>query len=150
VPTGEQLAIYDAAMKYRDDGVPLVVVAGKEYGTGSSRDWAAKGTALLGVRAVIVESFERIHRSNLVGMGVLPLQFVDGVDRKSLKLDGSETFTIENVAGLRPRQIVPVMLTRADGSTETFETRCRIDTVNELDYFLNGGILPYVLRKLAA
>jgi len=150
VPSGEQLAIYDAAMKYRDDGVPLVVVAGKEYGTGSSRDWAAKGTALLGVRAVIVESFERIHRSNLVGMGVLPLQFVDGVDRKTLKLDGSETFTIENVAGLRPRQIVPVTLKRADGSTETFETRCRIDTVNELDYFLNGGILPYVLRKLAA
>jgi aconitate hydratase len=150
VPTGEQLAIYDAAMKYRDDGVPLVIIAGKEYGTGSSRDWAAKGTALLGVRAVITESFERIHRSNLVGMGVLPLQFADGVDRKTLRLDGSETFTIENVAGLRPRQVVEVTLTRADGTSETFETRCRIDTVNELDYFLNGGILPYVLRKLAS
>jgi len=150
VPTGEVEAIYDAAMRYKADGTPLVVVAGKEYGTGSSRDWAAKGTTLLGVRAVIAESFERIHRSNLVGMGVLPLQFAPGVDRKTLGLDGSETFTIDNVAGLRPRQTVPVKLTRADGSTETFETRCRIDTVNELDYFLNGGILQYVLRKLAA
>ncbi|SNS58471.1 aconitase [Sphingomonas laterariae] len=150
VPTGEVMAIYDAAMQYKTDGTPLVVIAGKEYGTGSSRDWAAKGTNLLGVRAVIAESFERIHRSNLVGMGVLPLQFADGVDRNTLKLDGTETFTIENVAGLRPRQGVTVKLTRADGSTESFQTRCRIDTVNELDYFLNGGILPYVLRKLAA
>jgi aconitate hydratase len=150
VPTGETLAIYDAAMKYKDEGTPLVVVAGKEYGTGSSRDWAAKGTTLLGVRAVIAESFERIHRSNLVGMGVLPLQFPEGVDRKSLRLDGSERFSIDNVAGLRPRQRVTVRLTRADGAEETFEARCRIDTVNELDYFLNGGILPYVLRKLAA
>ena len=150
VPTGETLAIYDAAMRYKAEGVPLVIVAGKEYGTGSSRDWAAKGTNLLGVRAVIAESFERIHRSNLVGMGVLPLQFAEGTDRKTLKLDGSETFTIDNVAGLRPRQMVTVKLTRADGTSETFETRCRIDTVNELDYFLNGGILPYVLRKLAA
>jgi aconitate hydratase len=150
IPTGEVLAIYDAAMKYKAEGTPLVVVAGKEYGTGSSRDWAAKGTNLLGVRAVIAESFERIHRSNLVGMGIVPLQFADGVDRKTLKLDGTETFTIENVAGLRPRQDVSVKITRADGSTETFQTRCRIDTVNELEYFLNGGILPYVLRKLAA
>ncbi|MBV9841366.1 MAG: aconitate hydratase AcnA [Sphingomonadaceae bacterium] len=150
IPTGETMAIYDAAEKYKADGTPLVVVAGKEYGTGSSRDWAAKGTNLLGVRAVIAESFERIHRSNLVGMGVLPLQFADGVDRSSLKLDGSETFSIDNVAGLRPRQLVQVKLTRADGTSETFETRCRIDTVNELEYFLNGGILPYVLRKLAA
>jgi aconitate hydratase len=147
---GEVMPIYDAAMRHKADGTALVVIAGKEYGTGSSRDWAAKGTNLLGVRAVIAESFERIHRSNLVGMGVLPLQFADGVDRTTLKLDGSETFTIENVAGLRPRQDVQVTLTRADGSTETFATRCRIDTVNELDYFLNGGILPYVLRKLAA
>jgi aconitate hydratase len=147
---GETMAIYDAAMRHKADGTPLVVIAGKEYGTGSSRDWAAKGTNLLGVRAVITESFERIHRSNLVGMGVLPLQFAEGVDRKTLKLDGSETFTIDNVSGLRPRQIVNVKLTRADGSTETFETRCRIDTVNELEYFLNGGILQYVLRKLAA
>jgi aconitate hydratase len=147
---GEVMPIYDAAMRHKADGTPLVVIAGKEYGTGSSRDWAAKGTNLLGVRAVIAESFERIHRSNLVGMGVLPLQFADSVDRSTLKLDGSETFTIENVSGLRPRQDVEVKLTRADGSSETFTTRCRIDTVNELDYFLNGGILPYVLRKLAA
>ena len=150
IPSGEVMAIYDAAMRYKADGTPLVVIAGKEYGTGSSRDWAAKGTNLLGVRAVITESFERIHRSNLVGMGVLPLQFADGIDRNTLKLDGTETFTIENVAGLRPRQTVSVKLTRADGSTESFETRCRIDTVNELEYFLNGGILQYVLRKLAA
>ena len=147
---GEVMPIYDAAMRHRADGTPLVVVAGKEYGTGSSRDWAAKGTNLLGVRAVIAESFERIHRSNLVGMGVLPLQFAEGVDRHTLKLDGSETFTIQNVAGLRPRQDVEVTLVRADGSTEKFATRCRIDTVNELEYFLNGGILQYVLRKLAA
>ncbi|KQR88010.1 aconitate hydratase AcnA [Sphingomonas sp. Leaf343] len=147
---GEIMPIYDAAMRYKADGTPLVVVAGKEYGTGSSRDWAAKGTNLLGVRAVIAESFERIHRSNLVGMGVLPLQFGEGLDRQTLKLDGTETFTIHNVAGLRPRQEVEVTLTRADGSSETFATRCRIDTVNELEYFLNGGILQYVLRKLAA
>ena len=147
---GEVMPIYDAAMRHKADGTPLVIVAGLEYGTGSSRDWAAKGTNLLGVRAVIAESFERIHRSNLVGMGVLPLQFADGVTRKTLELDGSETFTIENVAGLRPRQEVSVTLTRADGSTEQFATRCRIDTVNELEYFLNGGILQYVLRKLAA
>jgi len=150
VPTGETLAIYDAAQKYKADGTSLVIVAGKEYGTGSSRDWAAKGTNLLGVRAVIAESFERIHRSNLVGMGVLPLQFPEGVDRKALGLDGSEQFTIENVSGLRPRQMVTVKVKRADGQEASFEARCRIDTVNELDYFLNGGILPYVLRKLAA
>jgi aconitate hydratase len=147
---GETMAIYDAAMRYREDGTPLVIVAGKEYGTGSSRDWAAKGTNLLGVRAVITESFERIHRSNLVGMGVLPLQFAAGVDRKTLNLDGSESFTVTGVAGIRPRQDVEVTLTRADGSTETFTTRCRIDTINELEYFLNGGILQYVLRNLAA
>jgi len=147
---GEVMPIYDAAMRHKADGTALVIVAGKEYGTGSSRDWAAKGTNLLGVRAVITESFERIHRSNLVGMGVLPLQFADGVSRETLKLDGSETFTITGVAGLRPRQDVEVKLTRADGSSETFLTRCRIDTVNELEYFLNGGILHYVLRKLAA
>ena len=150
VPTGEVMPIYDAAMKYKADHTPLVVVAGKEYGTGSSRDWAAKGTNLLGVRAVITESFERIHRSNLVGMGVLPLQFADGVTRQTLKLDGTETFTIMKVAEIRPRQDVDVTLTRADGTVETFKTRCRIDTVNELEYFLNGGILQYVLRKLAA
>jgi len=147
---GETMPIYDAAMRFKADGVPLIVIAGKEYGTGSSRDWAAKGTNLLGVRVVITESFERIHRSNLVGMGVLPLQFADGVDRKTLKLDGSESFTIMKVADIRPRQDVEVTLTRADGTVETFLTRCRIDTVNELEYFLNGGILQYVLRKLAA
>lgn len=146
---GETMPIYDAAMRHKADGTPLVIVAGKEYGTGSSRDWAAKGTNLLGVRAVITESFERIHRSNLVGMGVLPLQFAEGVDRQTLKLDGSETFTITGVSQLRPRQDVEVQLTRADGSSETFLTRCRIDTVNELEYFLNGGILQYVLRNLA-
>ncbi len=147
---GEVMPIYDAAMRHKADGTPLIVIAGKEYGTGSSRDWAAKGTNLLGVRAVITESFERIHRSNLVGMGVLPLQFADGVTRQTLKLDGSETFTITGVAQIRPRQDVTVTLTRADGSVEEFQTRCRIDTVNELEYFLNGGILHYVLRKLAA
>jgi aconitate hydratase len=147
---GEVMPIYDVAMKFKADGVPMVIVAGKEYGTGSSRDWAAKGTNLLGVRAVITESFERIHRSNLVGMGVLPLQFAEGVTRQTLGLTGDETFTITNVAGIRPRQDVEVTLTRVDGSTETFMTRCRIDTVNELEYFLNGGILHYVLRKLAA
>ncbi|WP_375402737.1 aconitate hydratase AcnA [uncultured Sphingomonas sp.] len=147
---GELMPIYDAAMRHKADGTPLVVIAGKEYGTGSSRDWAAKGTNLLGVRAVIAESFERIHRSNLVGMGVLPLQFAAGTDRKTLRLDGTETFTIENVAAIRPRQDVMVYLTRADGTTEQIETRCRIDTVNELEYFLSGGILQYVLRKLAA
>jgi aconitate hydratase len=147
---GQVLPIYDVAMKFKADGVPMVIVAGKEYGTGSSRDWAAKGTKLLGVRAVITESFERIHRSNLVGMGVLPLQFAEGVTRQTLGLTGDETFTIRNVAGLRPRQDVEVELTRADGTQTTFMTRCRIDTVNELEYFLNGGILQYVLRNLAA
>ncbi len=147
---GETMPIYDAAMRHKADGTPLVVIAGKEYGTGSSRDWAAKGTNLLGVRVVITESFERIHRSNLVGMGVLPLQFAEGQSRETLGLTGDETFTITGVSGLKPRQMVPVQVTRADGSTFTFEALCRIDTVNELDYFLNGGILPYVLRKLAA
>jgi aconitate hydratase 1 len=147
---GEVMPIYDAAMKHKADGTPLVVIGGKEYGTGSSRDWAAKGTNLLGVRAVIVESFERIHRSNLVGMGVLPLQFKDGENKDTLGLTGDESFTVQNVAGLKPRQDVEVIVKRADGSTFTFTALCRIDTVNELEYFLNGGILQYVLRKLAA
>ncbi len=147
---GQPMPIYDAAMCYQSKGTPLVVVAGKEYGTGSSRDWAAKGTNLLGVRAVIAESFERIHRSNLVGMGVLPLQFAPGEDRKTLRLDGTESFDIAGVAELKPRQDVEVTLSRADGTTETFTARCRIDTVNELDYFRSGGILQYVLRNLAA
>ena len=150
IPTGEQLAIFDAAEQYKAAGTPLIVVAGKEYGTGSSRDWAAKGTALLGVRAVIAESFERIHRSNLVGMGVLPLQFAAGSDRKTAGLDGTETFDITGVANLKPRQMLTVNFTRADGSTGSFETLCRIDTEQELEYFYAGGILPYVLRKLAA
>ncbi|HEX2624206.1 MAG TPA: aconitase family protein, partial [Sphingomicrobium sp.] len=149
-PNGEQEAIYDAAMAYQGEGTPLVVLAGKEYGTGSSRDWAAKGTVLLGVRAVIAESFERIHRSNLVGMGVLPLQFRDGESAMSLGLDGSETFAIDGVAALEPRQDVTVKVTRADGSTSSFTARCRIDTYNELEYFRAGGILQYVLRNLAA
>ena len=147
---GEVMPIYDAAMKHKADGTPLVVIGGKEYGTGSSRDWAAKGTNLLGVRAVIVESFERIHRSNLVGMGVLPLQFKNGESRETLGLKGDDSFTIEGVADLKPRQDVEVKVTRADGSTFSFTALCRIDTVNELEYFLNGGILQYVLRKLAA
>jgi aconitate hydratase len=144
------MPIYDAAMAYKYDGTPLVVLAGKEYGTGSSRDWAAKGTILLGVRAVIAESFERIHRSNLVGMGVLPLQFREGENAESLGLDGSETFTITGVTDIQPRQDVEVQVARGDGSAMTFTARCRIDTYNELEYFKSGGILHYVLRRLAA
>ncbi len=147
---GETMSIYDAAMAHKANGTPLVVIAGKEYGTGSSRDWAAKGTNLLGVRAVIVESFERIHRSNLVGMGVLPLQFKDGESRTSLGLAGDDSFTIRGVASLKPRQDVTVDVTRKDGSTFSFTALCRIDTANEVEYFNNGGILQYVLRKLAA
>ena len=147
---GEQMAIYDAAMKHKEDGTPLVVVAGKEYGTGSSRDWAAKGTILLGVRAVIVESFERIHRSNLVGMGVLPLQFKDGDTRDNLGLNGEDSFTIRGLADLQPGQDVEVEVTRSDGESFTFTAKCRIDTANEMEYYRNGGILHYVLRKLAA
>jgi aconitate hydratase len=146
----EVMPIYDAAMRHKADGTPLVVIAGKEYGTGSSRDWAAKGTNLLGVRAVIVESFERIHRSNLVGMGVLPLQFLEGQSRETLGLTGDDTFTITGVADLKPRQTVTVNVTRPDGSTFAFDTLCRIDTANEVEYYMNGGILHYVLRKLAA
>jgi aconitate hydratase len=142
--------IYDVAMKHKANGTPMVVIAGKEYGTGSSRDWAAKGTNLLGVRAVIVESFERIHRSNLVGMGVLPLQFLEGQDRNSLGLGGDDSFTITGVANLKPRQTVTVKVTRKDGTTFSFDALCRIDTANEVEYFMNGGILHYVLRKLAA
>jgi aconitate hydratase len=150
VPTGEVMPIYDAAMLYKEAGTPLVVIAGKEYGTGSSRDWAAKGTNLLGVRAVIAETYERIHRSNLVGMGVLPLQFLDGEDRNSLGFTGDESFSVAGVAALQPRQELDVEVTRADGSRFTFRARCRIDTLNELEYFRAGGILHYVLRNLAA
>jgi aconitate hydratase len=137
-------------MRYKEAGTPLVVIAGKEYGTGSSRDWAAKGTNLLGVRAVIAETYERIHRSNLVGMGVLPLQFTGGQNRESLGFTGDERFTVTGVADLQPRQDVEVEVTRADGSRASFTARCRIDTLNELEYFRAGGILHYVLRKLAA
>ncbi|MEL7218506.1 MAG: aconitate hydratase, partial [Pseudomonadota bacterium] len=147
---GEQMPIYDAAMKHKADGTPLIVVGGKEYGTGSSRDWAAKGTILLGVRAVIVESFERIHRSNLVGMGVLPLQFKDGDTRKTLNLDADCTFSIKGLADLTPGQDIEIEATRADGTTFSFTALCRIDTANEMEYYRNGGILHYVLRKLAA
>jgi aconitate hydratase len=149
-PTGEVMPIYDAAMAYKHDSKPLVVIAGKEYGTGSSRDWAAKGTVLLGVRAVIAESFERIHRSNLVGMGVLPLQFGDGDTAQSLGLSGREKYTITGIAEIKPRQDVEVQVERDDGSKFTFTARCRIDTYNELEYFKAGGILHYVLRRLAA
>jgi len=149
-PTGEIMPIYDAAMLYQQDNRPLVVIAGKEYGTGSSRDWAAKGTVLLGVRAVIAESFERIHRSNLVGMGVLPLQFREGENAESLGLTGREKYTIGGIAGLQPRQDVEVKVSRDDDSEFSFTARCRIDTYNELAYFNAGGILQYVLRRLAA
>jgi aconitate hydratase len=150
MPRGEPMSIYDASMKYQKEGVPLVIIAGKEYGSGSSRDWAAKGTNLLGIRAVIAESFERIHRSNLVGMGVLPLLFKDGMTRKSLNFDGSEMFDITGVeAGLKPRMDVTCAIKRADGKSETIKLLCRIDTAEEVEYFRNGGILHYVLRGLA-
>jgi aconitate hydratase len=148
-PDGEQMPIYDAAMKYIAEDTPLIIIAGKEYGTGSSRDWAAKGTRLLGVKAVIAESFERIHRSNLVGMGVLPLQFKDGTDRKSLKLDGTEMFDLLGFADyLKPRMEIALTIHRADGRIEVVPLLCRIDTLDEVDYYKNGGILQYVLRNM--
>ena len=151
MPDGALMPIYDAAMKYQAEGVPLVVVGGKEYGTGSSRDWAAKGTLLLGVKAVIVESFERIHRSNLLGMGVLPLQFTDGVTRKTLALDGTETFDITGLeAGITPGMEVACRIRRAGGATDEITLLCRIDTGDEAEYFRAGGILPYVLGNLVA
>src|ERR1700740_2206698 len=146
-PSGEVMPIYDAAMKYQKDGTPLVVIGGKEYGTGSSRDWAAKGTNLLGVKAVLVESFERIHRSNLVGMGVLPLQFKGDMTRKSLNLDGTETFDVKGLTGLKPLGDVQVTIHRKDGKSETITVQCRIDNSGELDYYKNGGVLHYVLRS---
>ncbi|WP_130835113.1 aconitate hydratase AcnA [[Erwinia] mediterraneensis] len=147
-PSGEQLAIYDAAMKYQEEGVPLAVIAGKEYGSGSSRDWAAKGPRLQGVRVVIAESFERIHRSNLIGMGILPLEFPQGVTRKTLGLTGEERIDVENLTDLTPGCRVKVTLTRPGGESETLETRCRIDTGNELTYYRNDGILHYVIRNM--
>jgi aconitate hydratase len=143
------MTIYDASVKYQQAGVPLLVIAGKEYGSGSSRDWAAKGTFLLGVKAVIAESFERIHRSNLVNMGVLPLQFKDGDNATSLGLTGAETYSIVGVgAGLKPRGDLRVVATNADGSTCEFTAAVRIDTPEELLAFRHGGILPYVVRQL--
>ncbi|TVP89590.1 MAG: aconitate hydratase AcnA [Thioalkalivibrio sp.] len=149
LPDGSEMPIYDAAMRYQEEGVPLVVIAGKEYGTGSSRDWAAKGTLLLGVKAVIVESYERIHRSNLVGMGVLPLTFLPGETAASLGLTGREVFSIEGLDEGRASQVT-VRATRDDGSVTEFQARVRLDTPQEIDYFRHGGILPYVLRQLAA
>ncbi len=151
VPSGEQLSIYDASMKYQNAGTPLVVIAGKEYGTGSSRDWAAKGTRLLGVKAVIAESFERIHRSNLVGMGIMPLQFKNGETRQTHNLTGNETFDIKGIDGeIKPRQDVKMTIHYADGKTKDVTLMCRIDTLDEVEYYRNGGILHYVLRSLAA
>jgi aconitate hydratase len=152
IPTGEKLAIYDAAMRYQQQGTPLVVVAGQEYGTGSSRDWAAKGTNLLGVKAVVAESFERIHRSNLVGMGVLPLQFTDQQSRKSLGLTGRETLDVVGLTGatLQPLMNLTLRITRENGQQESVKVLCRIDTLNEVEYFKAGGILHYVLRQLIA
>jgi aconitate hydratase len=149
LPSGEQMSIYDAAMRYQKEGVPLVVIGGKEYGTGSSRDWAAKGTLLLGVKAVIAESFERIHRSNLVGMGVLPLTFKEGMDRKTLGLTGEEVLDILGLEDLRPRMDLSLVIHRPDGRTETVPVLCRVDTLDEVAYYRHGGILHYVLRGMA-
>ncbi len=148
-PSGEQLSIYDAAMRYKKEGVPLVVFAGREYGTGSSRDWAAKGTVLLGVKAVIAESFERIHRSNLVGMGVLPLVFKDGTTRKTLALKGDETIDIVGLENLSPRMDLDMVIRRANGTTDKVSLLCRVDTRDEVLYYQNGGILHFVLRNMA-
>ncbi len=148
IPTGETLSIFDAAMRYIDAKIPLVIVAGKEYGTGSSRDWAAKGPKLLGVTAVIAESFERIHRSNLIGMGIVPLELMDGATRQSVKMTGDETIDIQGLDTMMPRALIKVIITRADKTTTEISCRLRIDTVNELDYYKNGGILQYVMRSM--
>jgi aconitate hydratase len=147
-PDGEEMSIYDAAMRYAEAGTPLVVLAGKEYGSGSSRDWAAKGARLLGVRAVIAESFERIHRSNLVGMGVLPLQFTGGDGVAALHLDGTEEISITGLGDGSAREVTVVARDR-DGAEKSFDCRVRIDTPKEVEYFRHGGILPFVLRNLA-
>jgi aconitate hydratase len=151
LPTDEVISIYDASMKYQDAGTNLVVLAGKEYGTGSSRDWAAKGTFLLGVKAVIAESFERIHRSNLVGMGVLPLQFQEGQSWKSLNITGRETFDILGLSNdVQPGQSITVVATREDGTSFEFQAVARLDSMVDVDYFHNGGILQTVLRQMIA
>ncbi|TIV25798.1 MAG: aconitate hydratase, partial [Mesorhizobium sp.] len=149
-PSKEEMSIYDAAMEYKKDGVPLVIFAGVEYGNGSSRDWAAKGTNLLGVRAVIAQSFERIHRSNLVGMGVIPFVFEEGTSWASLNLKGDELVEIDGLDAIKPRQKMVAKVTYGDGTVKNLPIICRIDTLDELDYFKNGGILQYVLRDLAA
>ena len=151
IPSGDELSIYDAAMRYAGEGTALIVVGGKEYGTGSSRDWAAKGTRLLGVKAVLVESFERIHRSNLIGMGVLPVQFKDGESRSTLGLRGDEIIDIglpEGVTAITPRQDLLLKVTRPDGSVSETQVMSRLDTVNEIAYFASGGILQFVLNNL--
>jgi aconitate hydratase len=149
--TGEQMSIYDAAMKYAETKTPLIILAGHEYGTGSSRDWAAKGTRLLGVKVVVAASFERIHRSNLVGMGVLPLQFVDGTSAQSLGLDGSEIFSIAGLSdSIEPGENVRLEIKHADGKRNSVPVKLRIDTPIEIDYYKHGGILPFVLRQLLA
>jgi aconitate hydratase len=148
LPANEKMTIYDAAVKYREAGVPLVVLAGKEYGSGSSRDWAAKGTRLLGVRAVIAESYERIHRSNLVGMGVLPLEFKAGENRETLGLTGHEVFEIEGVASLSPKKAITVRAKADGGLTKAFSVIARVDTPEEVSYYHHGGILQYVLRQM--
>ena len=151
LPDGEQMFIYDAAMKYKEEGVPLIVLAGAEYGTGSSRDWAAKGTSLLGVKAVIAESFERIHRSNLIGMGVLPLQFKPGENVDTLGITGREVFNIEGLSDhLQPGDEVTVRAVAEDGSEKTFQVIVRLDTPVEVNYYRNGGILHTVLRQMLA
>ena len=142
------MSIYDAAMQYQARGVPLVVIAGREYGTGSSRDWAAKGTRLLGVKAVIAESFERIHRANLAGMGVLPLQFPDGISRHTLQLDGTETLAIRGLQTLTPGMLARLEVTRRDGTTRTCPLLCRLDTADDVAWYSRGGIMPYVLEQL--
>ncbi|MFT8563479.1 MAG: aconitate hydratase, partial [Acetobacter orientalis] len=147
-PDGKEGFIYDVSMQYQKEGTPLVVFGGKEYGMGSSRDWAAKGTLLLGIKAVVAESFERIHRSNLVGMGVLPLLFKEGTTRKTLNLRGDETITIKGLEKITPRMDVIMTITRHDGSTQDVPLLCRVDTLDEVEYYRHGGILQYVLRGM--
>jgi aconitate hydratase len=150
VPSKEEMTIHDASMKYQASGKALVVFAGKEYGTGSSRDWAAKGTRLLGIKAVIAESFERIHRSNLIGMGVIPCVFTDAQTRKTLNLDGTEEVAIHGLTEMKPKAILEAEIKRKNGEVTKVKLQSRIDTANELEYYKNSGILHYVLRKLNA
>src|SRR5262249_16336498 len=147
-PGGEQMSIYDASVKYREAGVPLVIIAGKEYGSGSSRDWAAKGPKLLGVRAVLAESYERIHRSNLGGMGILPIEFKAGESREGLGLSGRETFEVTGVTSLSPRSAIQVTAKSPDGQEKKFAAIARVDTPEEVSYYQHGGILTYVLRQM--